>query len=440
MNLKRLAIVFAILLMLLVALPLLIPMGTYIARIEQAASGKLGVPVKIESMHFTLLPTPRANLAGLEIGADGEITVGNVAAVLDATTLFDEVRVLSRLEVDEPVFKQSAIALLSSLAGKKRDQAGPVPVALRRLVVNGARLQMEGLNLPALDLDAMIASGGGLQQAVMTSADGKLTINLAPAGTGYTASLSAREWTPPAGPPIVFDTLAANIEYAGTALKFSQVEAQLYRGKLLASGQLDWAKNWQMSGNFNTQGIELGDASRLFTKTIRVTGRIAGTGAFNGTAKEAGKLGDALDLNYRFNVTNGVLYGMDLAKAASLLIRQGQTGGETHFDQFSGTLHKRGGQIELRPLTIVSGLLAAHGHVKVAPDKKLSGRLDTEIKKGVALVTVPLEISGTTDKPVVLPTKAALAGAATGTMLMGPLGTDLGAKTGAVLDKMFGGD
>lgn len=440
MNLKRLALVFAALLLLLIVLPFLIPMGTYVAQIEQAASEKLGIPVTIKSLHFALLPTPRANVSGLVIGKDAEIRVADVAAVLDVTTLFDDVRVISKLEVDEPVLKQGAIALLGTLAGQKSETSGPAPVEMRRIVVSGAKLEMEGLNLPTLDADVLLSVGGRLQQAVLTSTEGNLAVDITPKGEGYAAAIKAEKWMSPAGPQIVFDTLTANLEYAGSTLEFPQIEAALYRGKLTASGQLDWTKNWRLSGNFKTHSIELGDAAKLFTKAVKVTGRISGNGTFNSTAREAGQLGDAMALNYKFNVANGVLYGMDLVKAASLLIRQGQTGGETRFDELSGTLYTRGKQIELRPVSVTSGLLAAKGKVKITPDKKLSGKVDTEIKKGVSFVTVPLEISGTMDSPVVLPTKAALAGAAAGTVLMGPLGTNLGTRAGSALDKLFGDD
>lgn len=440
MNLKRLAIAFAILLTLLIVLPFLIPMGTYVAQIEQAATTKLGVPVTLKSLHFALLPTPRANVSGLVIGKDADIQVADVAAVLDVTTLFDDVRVISKLKVDEPVLKQSAVALLGSIAENQGESTGPVPIEMRRIVVSGAKLEWDGLKLPTLDADIALSAGGKLQQALLKSTDGKLTVDLLPKDKGYVAAIKAEKWTPPAGPALVFDTLAANLEYSGSTLKFPQIEAELYRGKLSASGKLDWTKNWRLSGNFKTRGIELGDATRLFTKAVKVTGRISGDGKFNSSAQEAGKLADALALDYKFSVSDGVLYGMDLLKAASLVIRQGASGGETRFDELSGTLYTRGKQLEVRPVRIVSGLLSADGNVKIMPDKSLSGKIDTDIKKGVSLVTVPLEISGTMDRPVVWPTKAALAGGAAGTVLMGPLGTGLGIKAGSALDRLFGGD
>lgn len=440
MTFKKLLLAISALIVVLAVVPFLIPMGTYIARIEQLASQKLGVPVRIESLRVAILPTPRVNLKGLVVGPNEDVRVAEVAAVLDVTTLFDNVRVISRLDVDEPVVKQSAIALLGAISGQPGGGTEPAPVALRRIVVDDARVEMEGMNLPVVDADVMLASGSKLEKALLTSDEGNLKVDVTPKDAGYAATIQAEKWTLPVGPQLVFDKLNANLEYAGSTLKFPQVEAALYRGSLTASGQLDWTKSWRLTGNFKTHAIELGDATRLFTRAVKVTGRISGDGKFNSSAKEAGRLADAMALDYRFKVEDGVLYGVDLVKAASLLIRQGATGGETHFDELNGTLYTRGKQIEVRPVHIVSGLLAADGHVKIEADKSLSGQIDADIKKGVSLVTVPLVISGTLDKPSVVPTKAALAGGAAGTVLMGPLGTGLGVKAGSALDKLFGSD
>lgn len=436
---KFLLAIFALLVVLGVV-PFLIPMGTYIPRIEQTATQKLGLPVKIASLRFAVLPTPRVNVGGLVVGPDEDVRVKEVAAVLDIATLFDDVRVISRLDVDEPVVKQSAIALVSALAGKQEESTGPSPVDVRRIVIDDARLEMANMNLPAMDGDIVLISGSAMEKATLTSDNGNFKVEVTPKDAGYTATIHAVNWTLPAGPQLVFDQLDARLEYRGTTLRFPQVDAKLYRGNLTVSGQLDWTKNWRLNGRFNTQGIELGDATKLFTRAVRVTGRISGDGKFGSQAREAGKLADAMALDYKFKVEDGVLYGLDLVKAASLLIRQGATGGETHFDELEGTLYTRGKQIEVRPIHLVSGLLAADGHAKVMPDKSLSGQIDADIKKGVSFVTVPLVISGTLDSPTVMPTKAALAGGAAGTVLMGPIGTGLGVKAGSALQKLFGSD
>ncbi len=438
MKIKNLAIGFAVVLLLLIAVPFLIPTATILKQIEKAASEKLGVPLTIQSLHLAVLPTPRVNIKGIAIGKDADIHVASVAAVLDVTTLFSPVRVLSRLDVDQPIIKQSAVSLLSPLLTQPGD-GGASPVAIRKIIVHEAKLEWPGMTLPLLNADIIMSDAAQLQRATIKSIDDKLTIEATPKDEGYAASIHAEQWTPPVGLPVKLDKLEVKMVYAGQTLNIPTMEAALYDGKLNASARLDWTKNWRLNGNFKTDAIELKDVSRLLTKSIWVSGRISGNGSFGGSAKEPGQLVDKLVLDYVFNVTKGVLHGMDLAKAASLFVKQGGQGGETEFEQLSGKVHTVGKQIELSNMQVASGLLAANGQVKISPAKTLDGVVDVELKKGLALVTVPLKVSGTVDAPEIMPTKAAIAGAAAGTAVLGPMGTSLGMKAGAALDKLFGG-
>lgn len=444
MKLKRIALVVgAVFVLLLVAAPFLIPTGSYIRQIERLAAEKLGEPVAIESLHVALLPSPRVKLGGIVIGKDAELQVANVLAVLDMATLLEPVRVVSRLEVDRPVMKKAALEIFSRLSAQRPATGEVAPVALRSIALHGARVEWDGMNLPGFDADIAMSDAGALQQVSLASSDGKLTVKAAPKGEGYAARVEAKQWALPFGPPVAFDTLTADLEYHSQTLDVPHIEAALYGGKLSASARLDWQKDWLLSGKFKSEAIELGAASKLFTRAVKVSGRISGNGAFASRAKEPGQLADHLVLDYRFSVANGVLYGVDLVKAASLLARQGQAGGETQFNEFSGQLHTSGKQIELSQMRIASGLLAAQGNLKITPDRRLSGKMDAELKEGVALVTVPLEISGTLDQPSVMPTKGAMAGAVAGTALLGPgLGTSLGMKAGSAMGKvkkLFGG-
>lgn len=435
MKLKVLVISFAVVLLLLLLLPLLIPMDTYREQVQQLATQKLGVPVKIETLRIALIPTPRVNLEGISVGQVDEIRVGKVAAVLDVTTLFDDVRVIRRLDIEQPIIKSSAVALLTPLLAQP---GGAATVAIRHITLSQARLEWPELVLPQLEAEVDMSDVGVLQQAVIRSDDGKLTLELRPQGAGYTASISAKQWTPPSGPPIKFDSLTAQLVYLGQQLEVTAFQAQLYGGKLDGAAQLNWGKQWQLSGKFRSEAIEMRDLSRMFSKAVSVSGRISGNGRFSSSAKASDQLSQKLLLDYTFSVSKGILHGMDLVKAASLLIKQTGHGGETQFDRLSGQLHTSGKQIELRNMQVASGLLAANGHVRVSPSRTLHGQVDVELKKGLALVTVPLNVSGTTDAPLVMPTKAAIAGAAAGTAVLGPMGTSIGMKAGSVLDKMFG--
>jgi hypothetical protein len=93
---------------------------------------------------------------------------------------------------------------------------------------------------------------------------------------------------------------------------------------------------------------------------------------------------------------------------------------------------------------VSSGLLSAKGDVSINAQEKLDGSGEVALKQSVGLVSVPVIVSGTVNQPVVLPSKAALAGAALGTAVLGPgLGTSLGSKAGSAmsgLKDLFGGD
>lgn len=435
MKLKYLAIGLALLVIVLMIAPMLVPMSTYRDQVQQLASEKLGAPVKIDVLHMALLPSPRVKIEGIAIGQNAEIQLGEMEAVLDVTTLFDAVRVISRLEIERPVIKSSAIALLKPLVAQK-NEAGTV--VIRRITLKQARLEWPGMTLPMMNAEIGMNDAGLLQQGVLTSEDGKLTIEARPQGAGYSANIEARQWISPMGPAFRFDSLTAKLDYSDQGLDIPSLEAVLYGGKLNAVAHLDWKKSWLFNGKFKTDGIEMGEASRLLSKNVSISGRISGSGVFSSSAKASDQLAEKLTLDYGFSVMKGVLHGIDLVQAASLFVKQTGQGGETQFDELSGKLHTTGKQIELRDMKVASGLLAGNGAVRIAPAKTLHGRVDVELKKGLALVTVPLNVSGTVDAPVVMPTKAAIAGAVAGTAILGPMGTGVGMKAGALLDKMFG--
>jgi len=437
MKFKRAIYITAALLALLVVAPFLIPTGTYLKQVEQLASDKLGQPVTIGALHVALLPTPRIRFSDIRIGRNEEIQVERVVAVPAIATLFSPVKVISRIEVQQPVIKKAALDIFDRLAGAP---GGTAPVAVRHIAINGARLEWEEMNLPAVNVALTFSNEGKPELAVLTSVDGKLKVDVVPTGEGYAIMLAAQKWTPPVGPALVFDSIHANMMLQGKRLDVSALSARLYGGALDGTATLNWAKDWLASGKIKAAGIEMDEATKLLSKNMHVSGRLSGNGTFGGSAKVAAALAERMTLDFRFDVANGVLYGMDLAQAASLFVKQGQHGGETRFDELSGMLHAAGKQYELRELKVASGLLAANGGVKISPAKKLDGQVDVELKKGVALVTVPLQVSGTLDEPVVMPTKAAMAGAVAGTAVLGPLGTSLGMKAGSAIDKLFGGN
>jgi hypothetical protein len=221
---------------------------------------------------------------------------------------------------------------------------------------------------------------------------------------------------------------------------FSQIAARLYDGSATAKGSVSWRKGLQLKGNFALSGIELKSLVPLLATGKKISGKLNTNPVFSAAAAYTPQLAHALRLDTPFNVSDGVLYGVDIQKAATSLIKQEESGGETRFEELSGHLALDRGAYRFTRVKIASGSLAANGNVSISPQKELSGRINAQVTLAGASANVPLNVTGTVDSPLLFPSGGTVAGAAVGTAILGPgLGTSVGAKVGGWAESLFGG-
>jgi hypothetical protein len=178
----------------------------------------------------------------------------------------------------------------------------------------------------------------------------------------------------------------------------------------------------------------------MFSPETRLNGRLTAKPVFSANAPNAEQLKNALKLETPFDIRDGVLQGIDIQKAATSLIT-GDSSGQTKFDVLSGRFAMERGTQRITNLKVSSGSLAADGNVTIAPNKALSGRINAQVRVGgLAAATVPLNITGTVDSPLALPTAAALTGGAIGTAILPGVGTAIGTKAGNWAEGLFGRD
>lgn len=435
---KRALIIWAVVLAVLLVVPFLIPMSSYIGQVEQIASEKLGVPVKIGFMRVAILPTPRLNIGEVVVGDQEDFSVEEVAVVPALSSLFSDVKTISSIKVDRPVIKESALDILSNLSSEDEEES-TITLVIREISVSRAQLIWPNMDLPEFDVDITLRADNKPESARFETTDGKLKLNLVPEGDSQMLTLKADRWTVPVGMPLLIDKLNGQMMLTDDKLDIQQLDAELYEGKVNVSAVLDWQAGWKMDGKLDVSGLELSKPVAMASPNTRLSGKLSGNGNFKAAAKSPAELVDRLQAQFPFKVENGVLTGVDLMKAASLLLTSGETGGETKFDTLSGVLNVSGKQYHLRNLQVASGALNASGDVKVKPNKALDGEVKVAVKKGATLVEVPLNISGTVDKPMAFPTKAALAGAAAGAAIAGPAGATVGIQAAEKLKNLFGG-
>lgn len=439
--LKRSAIVVGILLAVLVALPFFISLNDYIPQIEKEASARLKEPVTIKSLRAAALPLPHLTVNGITVGKTEDIKVGKVKVTPDLWSLLGATKVIKSIEIDGLVLTQKGIDKIP--AWTRPDGAKPADkqpqVLIQSIRLDNAVVKLDKASFGPFDARVRLNSKGEPEDASITTQDGKLKAVIKPDKSNYLIDASAKSWKLPLGPAIVFDELAIKGIATLNDANLSQVSARLYGGTVNGTAHIGWQKGMQLKGNFDVNQVELKQLVPLLSPGSKVSGRLNAKPVLSARAASAGQLANALRLETPFNVHNGVLYGVDIQKAATNLIRKDTSGGETRFDELSGHLVMERSVYRFTQLKISSGVLAADGNVNISSRKELSGRINAQVKAVGASVGVPLNVSGTLDSPLLFPTGAAIAGAAAGTAILGPgLGTSVGAKVGSWAEGLFG--
>lgn len=432
--LKTLAIILVVLAAIAFVLPFLVPVKTYIPTLEKLASDRLGEPVAITHLKFALLPLPSATVEGILIGTEREIRIGAVTVRPELLSLLSRVKVLRAVEVEGVTVDN---ALLERLPKWTRSEPGPKTVLVRRIDARDVVLALENFRWGPLragiDLDE-----AGVKAIEAGTEDRRLTARLTPQGETYQVDIQGRHWPLPVKPALEFDALTARGTLTASALDLPQIDGALYGGELHGKTRVEWKNGIRIKGSARTENVEIGPIVRLMTQSASLSGKLHADGGYSLGARTAAQLADSLRASFKFAVNKGVLYNFDLASAVRSLAREGTRGGQTSFNELSGTVNLVGRNTQLRDLKVASGLLQANGNVDIAANRKLSGTVNVEMKGTASLVSVPLEVAGTIQEPVLFPNRAALAGAAVGTGLMGPgFGTGVGAKAGEAIEKLF---
>lgn len=438
---KRILIAFLVLLAIALALPFFISINDYIPQIEKEVSARLNEPVSIKSIKFTLLPSPYVTVDGIKVGDADGIMLGKLLVTPDIFSLLQPVKVIKSIEIDSVTLTQKAIDKILAYAKLDAAKSPQQPVRVESIRLKGVLVNFGKVSFGPFDARISLDSRGEPEDASVSSQDGKFRVLLKPDPSdksSYLIDASAKAWKLPAGPALVFDELSIKGVVTRNDANFGVVSAKLYGGTAIGKTSVSWQKGLQLNGNLDISHMELQQVAAMLSPGIHVSGKLSAQPTFAASAASADQLVGALRLKTFFNVQNGALHGIDIQKAATSLVRQGTTGGETRFEQLSGHLVLAQRSYRFTQIRIASGSLAVDGQVTISPKKELSGRINAEVRALGVSTGVPLNVTGTIDTPVLYPTGGTMAGAAVGTVLMGPgFGTSVGAKVGGWAEGLF---
>jgi uncharacterized protein involved in outer membrane biogenesis len=436
---KRLVVLCLLLVAALGIVPFFVSVDDYRPKIEKLLSERIKEPVRLKSLRLAGLPLPHLVIEGVEIGKS-DVTVGRIAVTPALLSLLGDIKVIRNVSISGLVINQNALDRLPLwIAGDPRAKPANFTVLVRSVSLDDAMLKLQKSAFGPFDARVSISGTGQPERADITARDGKFRMAVKPEGKKFNIDVQAKGWRLLVGPPIQFDELLVRGVATLEDANLSEVKAKLYNGTVTGQTTLGWKKGLQLKGSYAVSGIELRDLVPMFSPETRLSGRLTAKPAFSANAANVEQLKNALRLETPFDIRDGILDGIDIQKAATSLLTK-DSSGQTRFDVLSGHLAMERGTQRITGLKVSSGSLAADGHVTIAANKALSGRINAQVKVGaLAAATVPLNIGGTVGSPLAWPTGAAVTGGAIGTVILPGVGTAIGAQAGSWAESLLGG-
>ncbi|MGE0387622.1 MAG: AsmA family protein [Gammaproteobacteria bacterium] len=333
-------------------------------------------------------------LNGLGLDAKGQVNATNIKESPAFTgTLaiqpFDLRRLLAQLNQKIPVTADPAV--LQRVAASAEFQGTPDSLDLRKL---------------ALTLDQTSASGN---LKVTHFADPEIQFSLGVDGINADRYLAPKAKAPPGAPPpppganppsklpietirklkLKGDLSIANLQYAGAKmsdvklavdshggrLNLDPAQAKLYMGSFRGKVGID-ATGAQALMNVDSalSGVQLGMLLRDVAQVDKLDGAANLSLKVFGGGNDTDAIKRSLNGSGQFNVTNGVLRGVDARAALEQLelaierktIPQGLRGGETRFEQLGGTLNIQNGAVMNQDLQMIAPGVRATGRGLIA--------------------------------------------------------------------------
>ena len=419
-------------------------------RAEREATQALGVELTLGRIGLDWWPLPALAVSEITLKTRPPISVGRLEVRPNVSGLLQGRLAVSTVIVRQAVVAQKGVdAVLEALQKKKLlaqsnrdlepDKASSFAILLSHVVLDDVSWQgLQGESL-TVNAEAWLGADALPDKAQLTLVQSRFK------GLG---DLRGTEVNLKRDGPL----FAVAVELKGGVEKpvkrgnlKGQIELQLPASGGLVAGKPP-ANHAVMKGQLKTTGLDLSLVGGDTGKQPLLSGQLDAQTSLSASAASAGKLLDAVQTQSTFTARNALVHGIDLAKAVRSVGLS--RGGETRLDALAGQMNTQGKAVQLNNLVASSGVLSANGNVAVAPNRSLSGRVNVDLGSNLlpaaakGAVGVPLQVGGTLDAPEVTLTRAAMIGAAIGTVILPGAGTGAGAslgdKVGEKLKGLFG--
>jgi len=381
---KQFAVMLLLTLIVAVAALPFVPLesGAY----EKAAQAWLGEPVKIGTVNLTLLPIPQLKFEKVVIGKEHPMRAALIKAAPVITSLLEDPISVKSLELENATFPREFLPALL------QDKSRRGSLGVQRISAKGLKLDIPELNLPPLEVNAILSSDGALQSVAILNAERRLSVKLQPQGERAGIEISADTFPLPIGVDLTLSEFLAKGTVTKGELALSEAEARAFGGRLLGNVRLRWSNGWSMEGEFAVRQMDAGKIAA----PLLAGGTLQGKGVYSmkGLLPERMILNAQLDGN--FTIQKGSITNVDMTR---LLQGSSSGGGTTLFSEMSGVVSADANRLLVRQIRMAAGLLNATGQVEMDPQKNLSGRMQIELRAESVQARAMLTVAGTLQNP-----------------------------------------
>src|SRR6266704_561011 len=299
---RQLAVMLLVLLVVSIAVVPFVPLepGPY----EKAAQAWLGEPVKIGAFNLALLPMPRLKFEKVVIGKEPQIRVATIRATPQIGSVLAEKKTFKRLELENVAFPRRYLSVL--LLGRGKGESRGV----ERVTAKGLKLDIPGLNLPALELDASFSPDGALNSVTFVDAERKLSVKLQPRGGKAAVEISSDKFPLPVGADLALEEFTAKGTVTRSELALNEAEARAFGGRLLGSARLRWSGVWSLEGEIAARQM---DAAKIAAPLV-AGGTLQGRGVYSMRAPLPERLLTNARLEGNFTVQKGSIANVDMTR------------------------------------------------------------------------------------------------------------------------------
>ncbi len=379
----------------LLALTLVLyPYGRHLPDIEKMASAMLRDPVKVGGIGFSFMPRPHIVLRNITVGKNAHLTIASARAMPDIFSLLGEKKIFNELSLERVSVKGMGLGRLAQA------DAGGNAAELRHITLSNLSLTAGGILFSGFSGEVVMSGKGTPEKILLQNVDRTLKLELQPEGAGYRIAASGSNWKSPFKPMLTFVAIDAKGELRDSRLELSGIGGRAYEGLIEGKASLDWGSGAVLAGNLDLQHMNATKLLAVLGTDLSAEGELWVRLRLDAKADNLGKLADALHTEATFEMKRGAVKGFDLGEAARRTGNAPTRGGETKFEQLTGSLQCDPQGCRLGGLRLSSGLFKANGNLSIAGNAKVSGGVEVELKSSAATLRIPLTISGSTKDPL----------------------------------------